>query len=110
MSKKEKFKSFISDAGQAAKSAIDKTKETATALMDQDNDGKVDIADLSIIKDSVSSAVKDGSEAALKFANDTIHHIERRRDDGGCAALFPANADDVQRIFQQSGLSQYRFG
>ncbi|MCI7248213.1 MAG: hypothetical protein MR492_01320 [Clostridiales bacterium] len=76
MSKKEKFKSFISDAGQAAKSAIDKTKETATALMDQDNDGKVDIADLSIIKDSVSSAVKDGSEAALKFANDTIHHIE----------------------------------
>lgn len=58
MEKKSKIGSFISGAGKAARDLLDKSKELAVKVTDQNDDGKFDMEDVSAIASSVSDAVK----------------------------------------------------
>lgn len=75
MSKKEKIKSMLAGVEQTAESALCKGKQAATTILDKDNDGKFDLTDLSIIKESAGAVIRDCSDTASRFANNSIQTI-----------------------------------
>lgn len=88
MEKKSKFGSLISGAGKAAKDLLDKSKEMAVKVTDQNDDGKFDMEDVSAIAGSVSDAVKNKLQS-IKDSN------EKRKLEKELAELRPIfrNAD-----------------
>lgn len=57
-----KLKYGLEKAGKSAADILDKAKKTAVSAVDQNDDGKFDVKDLSAIEESVRAAVKDNSE------------------------------------------------
>ena len=58
MEKKAKFGAFVSDAGKAAKGLFDKSKDFAIQVMDQNDDGKFDLTDVSALAETMEDVVK----------------------------------------------------
>lgn len=75
---KKKTGSILGDIGSAAKGFIDKTKAHAVRTMDQNDDGKFDISDISVITDNVSDAVKKGAAAVKEGIEESYKQLEFR--------------------------------
>ena len=54
----KKLGNVLIDAGNAAKGAFEKAKEKAIQAVDQNDDGRLDAADVSAVAGAVGSAVK----------------------------------------------------
>ena len=72
MEKKSKLSAFMTEAGKKAKDAFGGVVQT----MDQNSDGKLDLKDISIIADTVGSAVKKGAQSIKENANEKARQAE----------------------------------
>ena len=75
-------------AGKAAVGFFGKAKDTVVNVVDQNGDGKLGLDDVSVVTDSVKTAVKDSSER-------WIEKQEQRKRDKEFKALRPIFEDDV---------------
>ena len=87
MEKKNKFKSLLSDAGKSAKGLLDSAIQSA----DQNDDGKFDLSDVSVIAGTVGGAVKKGTQAVKGSAEETARILELKT----LQPIFPDSLDNV---------------
>lgn len=76
MERKLKFGEFVSDVGKNAKDLLGKSKDVAIHIADQNEDGKLDLKDVSIIAESVGNTVKKGTQAVKKTAEEKARILE----------------------------------
>lgn len=74
MSKKEALKAFVSQTGEKAKQVLDQTIQS----MDQNEDGKFNLSDVSILADSVGNTVKKGTVLMKEEIELKSQQIEQR--------------------------------
>lgn len=72
MGKKSKLDMLLSDTGKAAKSLLD----NAVQAIDQNDDGRFDLSDVSLLARSMGSAVKKGTQAMKESVDDTARSLE----------------------------------
>lgn len=68
--------SMFADAGNAAKSAIDKAKEKTILVVDQNDDGKFDMEDVSAMAGAVGGAMKKGANAVKESAEESRRKLD----------------------------------
>lgn len=74
MEKKAKFEALLSNAGKAAKGMLDSTVHA----VDQNDDGKFDMADVSAIAGVVGKGVKKGTQAMKETASEKARQLEMK--------------------------------
>ena len=72
----KKIGNLFAEAGNAAKGLIDKSKEKVISIVDQDDDGKITMTDVSVVKDVVGDAMKEGAVAFKDGVDDTRKQME----------------------------------
>ena len=72
MDKKSKFEAFVAGAGKKAKGLLDSAIQSA----DQNDDGKFDFSDVSVIAESMGNAVKKGTQAMKETAEEKARLLE----------------------------------
>lgn len=85
---KKSFGSVAADAGKNALEFLDKAKKTLVNAVDQNNDGSLDLKDVSVLADTISSAAKSTATAVINGAEAKNREIEKR-------ILQPIFADDL---------------
>lgn len=88
MEPKNKFNAFLSNAGKAAKNMIDTTLQAA----DQNDDGKFDLADVSVIAGVVGDSVKKGTQALRETADEKARQLELKT----LQPIFSSTLDDAE--------------
>lgn len=94
---KKKISSLISDAGSAAKGFLDKTKDAAFQAMDQNDDGKLNLADVTALADSVGGVVKKGASAVREGAEESRKRIELKT----LQPVFPESLDNAEFLISK---------
>ena len=87
MEKKSKFEAFVSDAGKAAKDLLGH----AVQAVDQNDDGKFDMKDVSTIAETMGNAVKKGTQAMKDSAEEKARAIELKT----LRPVFPTTLDEA---------------
>lgn len=64
------------NAGNTAKGIINKSKDAVVQTMDQNEDGKFDMSDVSVIAGSVGEAMKKGANAVKESAEENRKRME----------------------------------
>ena len=72
----KKIGNLFTEAGNVAKGLIDKSKEKVISIVDQDDDGKITMTDVSVVKDVVGDAMKEGAVAFKDGVDDTRKQME----------------------------------
>ena len=90
MEKKLNLAEFISDAGKTAKDLVDSAVHTA----DQNDDGKFDFSDISIIAGNLGDAVKKGSQAVKDSAEEKARLLELKT----LQPIFPIAVEDATSL------------
>ena len=72
MDKQSKFKQFASNVGKNAKGLIDNALQSA----DQNDDGKFDLEDISVIANAVGNSVKEGSQSLKESVDEKKKLLE----------------------------------
>lgn len=72
MEMEKKLGEFVSNIGKTAKGLMD----TAIQSVDQNDDGKFDFSDVSVIAENVGTAVKKGSQAVMNSAEERARLLE----------------------------------
>lgn len=73
---KKKIGSIFADAGNAAKEAFDKAKEKTIHIVDQNDDGTFNMADVSVVAGAVGDAVRKGATAVKESAEENKRRME----------------------------------
>lgn len=92
MEKKSKFTALVSGAGKTAKDLLDKSKNLTIQVMDQNDDGKFDLADVSVMAESVGNAVKRGTQAIMDSAEKKARELELKT----LRPIFTESLDDAE--------------
>ncbi|MDD5856691.1 MAG: hypothetical protein PUE19_00570 [bacterium] len=87
MEKKIKFDAFVSGAGKTAKNLLD----NAIQAVDQNDDGKLDLADVSAIAESMGNTVKKSAQAMKESAGEKARLLEIK----SLRPIFPDSLDSV---------------
>lgn len=87
MEKKINFDAFVSSAGKAAKDLFG----NAVTAIDQNDDGKLDMADVSVIAEAMGSTVKRSAISVMKSAGEKAKALELQ----SLHPLFPVDLDDA---------------
>lgn len=87
MEKKSKFEAFVSDAGKAAKDLLGH----AVQAVDQNDDGKFDMKDVSTLAETMGNAVKKGTQAMKDSAEEKARTIELKT----LRPVFPTTLDEA---------------
>lgn len=77
--KKFSLKSAVQDAGKSATDFLGKAKDAIVRSTDQNDDGKFDREDISVIADSVGETVKSGAMAIKESAEERARQLELKR-------------------------------
>lgn len=91
MKKNTKLETFVSDAGKTARNLIDKSKDFAIRTVDQNNDGKLDLSDVSAIAGAMGDAVKKGKQSIKENAEDKARKNELK----ALQPFFPDSLDNA---------------
>lgn len=91
MKKNTKLEAFVSDAGKTARNLIDKSKDFAIRTVDQNNDGKLDLSDVSAIAGAMGDAVKRGKQSIKENAEDKARKNELK----ALQPFFPDSLDNA---------------
>lgn len=65
-----RFGKFFENAGNAAKDVFDKAKEITVQAVDQNNDGKFDLDDVSAVANFMGDTMKKGADAVMETAEE----------------------------------------
>lgn len=87
-----KIGSLFADAGNAAKNVFDKAKEKTILVVDQNDNGKFDIGDVSAMADAVGSALKKGATTVKESAKER----RRKMDLKTLRPIFPYTLDQAE--------------
>ena len=87
MDRKTKLGALTSGAGETAKNLLDK----AVQAVDQNDDGKLDFTDLSVIAGSMGNTVKKGAKAVKKNVGEKTRLFELK----SLRPIFPDSLDDA---------------
>lgn len=71
MEKKTKFGDLVSGVGKGARDLLNKSKNAAIQLADQNDDGKLDREDAALVAEAVGTTVKKGMVTIRKTADET---------------------------------------
>lgn len=71
-----KFGKLVSGVGQNARNVLEKTKNLAVQVADQNDDGKFDMEDVSAIASSFGDAVKKGAHSLKETVNEKSKQME----------------------------------
>ncbi len=93
----KKIGSILADAGNSAKDALDKAKEKTILAVDQNNDGKFDIDDVSVVANALGNAVKKGA-AAVK---DSAEEGRRKMDLKLLQPIFPDTVESADFLLSK---------
>lgn len=85
MEKRAKFEALVAGAGKTAKNLLD----SAAQAVDQNDDGKFDLADVSVIAGTMGSSVKKGAIAMKESAEEKARLIELKT----LRPVFPDSLD-----------------
>ena len=91
MEKKSKLGAFVSDAGKTARNLFDKSRDFAIQTVDQNDDGKFDLSDVSAMAESMGDAVKKGTRAMKESAEERARNMELK----ALHPLFPDSLDSA---------------
>ena len=91
MEKKPKISTFISDTGKVAKDILGKSKEIAVHTMDQNNDRKFDLTDVSEMANAVSDAAKKSTQVIKNSLDEKARQLELKT----LRPIFPETLDDA---------------
>lgn len=86
--KKKNLEAIISSAGKAAKDLLDNTIQ----VVDQNDDGKFDLTDVSAIAGSMSSVIKKGAQTLSESTEETARKLELK----ALRPIFKADLDDAE--------------
>lgn len=89
---KKKIGSFLINAGNTAKGIIDKSKDVVVQTIDQNDDGKFDISDVSVMACTVGEAMKKGANAVKESAEES----RKRMDIKVLQPIFPDTLDQAE--------------
>lgn len=76
MEKKTKLGELVSGVGKNAKDLLGKSKDVAIHVADQNDDGRFDLKDVSVIAETVGNTVKKGTKAVKETAEETARILE----------------------------------
>ena len=89
--KKVNFGGFASDAGKAAAGLFGRAKKAVVEKVDQNADGELDLKDVSLIADTVKSAVKDTGDRLTEKQE----KMRRERELNSLRPIFEDNLGSV---------------
>lgn len=84
--KKINFESVVASAGKVAKDLLDNTIQA----VDQNDDGRFDLSDVSVIAESMSNVVKKGAQVVAESAEEKAKNLELKT----LRPIFPEDLDD----------------
>lgn len=93
---KKNFGKLISDVGKNTKDILEKSKNMAIQIADQNDDGKFDLEDVSSMANSLGSVMKKGTQSLKDTADEKVRQLELKM-------LQPIFLEDL------NGLSMPRF-
>ena len=73
---KELWSDLVSGVGKGARDLLNKSKNAAIQLADQNDDGKLDREDAALVAEAVGTTVKKGMETIRKTADETARMLE----------------------------------
>ena len=73
----KKFGKLVSNVGKNAKDILEKSKNKAVQIADQNDDGKFDLEDVTAMANSVSNIVKKGERTLKEPADEKARQMER---------------------------------
>lgn len=76
MERKGKLGVFVSDMGKNAKDLLERSRDAAIHAADQNDDGKFNLKDVSVIADSVGNTVKKSTQAIKKTTEEKVRIME----------------------------------
>ena len=76
--KKVDLAAMANEAGKSAKAFWGKTKETIVNVADQNDDGSLDLKDVSVIAETIGNAAKNTAAAMISSAEERNRELERR--------------------------------
>lgn len=71
-----KFGKFVTNVGENAKELLEKSKDIAIQVIDQNGDGKIDLTDVSEIAESVGSTMKKSAQTLRGIAGEKLRMLE----------------------------------
>lgn len=71
-----KFGKFVANVGENAKGLLEKSKDIAIQVIDQNGDGKIDLTDVSEIAESVGSTMKKSAQTLGEMAGEKSRMLE----------------------------------
>lgn len=71
-----KFGKFVANVGENAKELLEKSKDIAIQVIDQNGDGKIDLTDVSEIAESVGSTMKKSAQTLREMAGEKSRMLE----------------------------------
>ena len=72
----KKAKSLLKNTGNAIKDVFNRTKEKAILKTDQNDDGKLDMADVAVVAGTVKNAVEKGVDTIKRNTEESRKHID----------------------------------
>lgn len=96
MDKKAKLGAFVANTGKKAKDLLD----TAIQSVDQNDDGKVDFADVSVIAEVMGNTVKKGTQALKESAEEKARLLELKT----LQPIFPTSVENAASLDDPSFL------
>ena len=86
---KDKIGGFFSDISKNAKEKMKKTKDKAVEVVDQNDDGKLNLKDVAALTNTIGNAVKKGTGAVKDTADEKRRNIEKKM----LQPIFPEELD-----------------
>lgn len=94
---KKKIGNLLAVAGNVAKDVFDKAKERTIHAVDQNDDGKFDMADISVVIGAVGDAVKKGATAVIESTEEK----RKRMDLKALQPIFPDTLDQAEFLMSK---------
>lgn len=94
---KKKLGNILANTGSAVRDTFGKTKERVIHTVDQNNDGKLDLSDVSVVADAVGNAMKKGATAVKESAEENRKRIELKT----LLPIFPDTLDQADFLMSK---------
>lgn len=93
----KKIGGLLADAGNAAKDVLDKAKDKTILAVDQNDDGKFDMEDVSAMANAVGGAMKKGAATVKESAEEN----RRKLDLKTLRPIFPDTLDQTEFLLSK---------
>lgn len=72
----KKFGKLVANVGKNAKDLLGKSKDIAVQVVDQNDDGRLDLEDVSVIAESIGNAMKKSAQTLKETTGEKARQLE----------------------------------